>query len=136
MELSDAANALGALGQECRLQVFRLLVQRGSTGMVAGDIANELGVAPSTLSAHLTILSRAGLIASRKEGRSVIYAIDLEGTAPTPCLSGRRLLSGRTEGLSPANRVSARTLLLGGSDVPINSRSTCCSSALETPPAP
>lgn len=103
MELSDAAKALGALGQECRLQVFRLLVQHGSTGMAAGDIANELGVAPSTLSAHLTVMSRAGLIASRKEGRSVIYAIDLEGT--------RELLAYLVEDCCRAERKVCRPLI-------------------------
>jgi DNA-binding transcriptional ArsR family regulator len=47
--------------------------------MAAGDIADDVEIAPNTLSAHLAVLSRAGLLTSRKEGRSVIYAINLEG---------------------------------------------------------
>jgi ArsR family transcriptional regulator len=80
MELSSAVEALSALGQETRLRVFRLLVKRGPEGMPAGDIATQLSVPPNTMSSHLAVLSRAGLVASRKEGRSVIYAVDVEGT--------------------------------------------------------
>jgi ArsR family transcriptional regulator len=80
MELSSAVEALSALGQESRLRVFRLLVKRGPEGMPAGDIATQLSVPPNTMSSHLAVLSRAGLVASRKEGRSVIYAVDVEGT--------------------------------------------------------
>lgn len=72
--------AFAALAQENRLKVFRLLVRAGISGMAAGEIARALKVPPNTMSAHLAILTRARLIASRKEGRSVIYAVDLEGT--------------------------------------------------------
>jgi ArsR family transcriptional regulator len=80
MEISHAIDALGALAQESRLKVFRLLVRGGADGMAAGDIARTLSVPHNTMSSHLAILSRARLVASRKEGRSVIYAVDLEGT--------------------------------------------------------
>jgi len=80
MEISTAAGAFGALAQESRLKTFRLLVRAGPSGLAAGEIARALNVPPNTMSAHLAILSRARLIASRKEGRSVIYAVDLEGT--------------------------------------------------------
>ena len=80
MEISHAVAALGALAQESRLKVFRLLVRCGPDGMAAGDIARKLAVPHNTLSTHLAILSRARLVSSRKEGRSVIYAVDLEGT--------------------------------------------------------
>lgn len=80
MEISAAVQAFGALAQDSRLKVFRLLVRSGPKGLAAGDIARELQVPPNTMSAHLAVLSRARLIASRKEGRSVIYAVDLEGT--------------------------------------------------------
>ena len=80
MEISNAVAALGALAQESRLKVFRLLVRCGPDGMAAGDIARKLAVPHNTLSTHLAILSRARLVSSRKEGRSVIYAVDLEGT--------------------------------------------------------
>ena len=80
MELSLAIEALSALAQESRLKVFRLLVRQGPSGMAAGDIARALGVPANTLSAHVAILTRAGLIVSRKEGRSVVYAMDVAGT--------------------------------------------------------
>jgi ArsR family transcriptional regulator len=79
MELSAAVEALSALGQESRLRVFRLLVKCGPDGMPAGEIAEQLKVPANTMSSHFAVLSRAGLVASRKEGRSVVYAIDVEG---------------------------------------------------------
>jgi DNA-binding transcriptional ArsR family regulator len=80
MEIDDAVQALSALGQESRLRVFRLLVRHGLEGMPAGDIAEQLNVPANTMSSHLAVLSRAGLVASRKQGRSVIYAINVIGT--------------------------------------------------------
>ena len=80
MDTSHALAGLSALAQESRLKVFRLLIQRVPEGMAAGDIADELQLPQNTLSFHLGILTRARLIASRKEGRSIIYSVDLEGT--------------------------------------------------------
>lgn len=73
METTSAVNALSALAHEGRLEVFRLLVRAGQDGLPAGEIARATGTLPSTLSANLGILSHAGLIRSRREGRSVIY---------------------------------------------------------------
>ena len=73
MDKDDAVRALGALAHPGRLEVFRLLVQAGSDGMAAGEIARATGSPPSSLSANLTILSNAGLIASRRDGRLIIY---------------------------------------------------------------
>lgn len=64
---------LSALAQKTRLSVFRQLIRAGSEGIPAGRIAESLGVAPNTLSAHLSILSRAELIDQRRQGRSIIY---------------------------------------------------------------
>ena len=80
MELSRAISGLSALSQESRLKVFRLLVKSGPDGLPAGEIARRLRVPPNTMSAHLAILSRAGLVTSRRESRSIFYAVDLEGT--------------------------------------------------------
>ena len=80
MDTSRALAGLSALAQESRLKVFRLLVQRGPEGMAAGDIARNLKLPHNTLSSHLGILSRASLVKSRKESRSIIYSVDLEGT--------------------------------------------------------
>jgi len=77
MEQKQAIAALAALAQDSRLEVFRLLIQRGPAGMAAGTIAERLGIQPATLSFHLSQLSHAGLVASRREGRSIIYSADM-----------------------------------------------------------
>lgn len=76
MKTNDAVIALAAMAQETRLAVFRLLVQQGSTGMSAGEIAERVGIAPAALSFHLKELSHARLVTSRQEGRYVFYAAD------------------------------------------------------------
>lgn len=73
MEKDDAVRALSALAHPGRLDVFRLLVRAGPEGVAAGEIARATGSPPSSLSANLAILTNAGLIASRREGRSIIY---------------------------------------------------------------
>ncbi|PYQ49268.1 MAG: transcriptional regulator [Acidobacteria bacterium] len=76
MDAMSAVEALGALAQPSRLAVFRLLVQAGPQGRAAGDIAHEVGVPATTLSFHLTQLGHAGLVRSRRHGRSILYAAD------------------------------------------------------------
>ena len=78
MQAAEAIEALGALAQEHRLALFRLLVRAGPEGMPAGAIAAALGVPNSSLSFHLTQLSRAGLISQRRQHRSLIYSADYE----------------------------------------------------------
>lgn len=72
----DAVSALGALAQEHRLALFRLLIQAGDFGMAAGSIADALGVPNSSLSFHLTQLSKAGLVRQERQHRSIIYRAD------------------------------------------------------------
>lgn len=74
MESIAAVNALSALAHEGRLNIFRLLVKAGAEGMPAGEIARATGVLPNTLSSNLNILSVAGLVTSRRDGRSIIYS--------------------------------------------------------------
>lgn len=78
MELKNAVAALSALAHDGRLSVFRMLVQAGPEGLAAGEIARRLDVPPNTLSSNLNILSNAGLIDSRREGRSIIYTARYE----------------------------------------------------------
>jgi len=78
MEKTDAVGALGALAQDNRLDVFRLLVQAGPGGMPAGAVADGLGLAPNTLTFHFDRLRAAGLVTSRRDGRSIIYAARFE----------------------------------------------------------
>ncbi len=80
MNDDDAVSQLSALAQATRFGVFRLLMRQGKKGMAAGDIAKELAVPQNTLSAHLTILSNANLINSKRHGRSMIYSVDLDRT--------------------------------------------------------
>ena len=70
---AKAIDALGALAQEHRLALFRLLVQAGDNGMSAGSLAEALSLPNSSLSFHLAHLNRAGLIDQRRDGRSLIY---------------------------------------------------------------
>jgi DNA-binding transcriptional ArsR family regulator len=79
MEIKQAVKALTALAQESRLGVFRLLVPAGSDGLPAGEIAEELGIPSATLTFHLKELSHAGLVESRREGRSIIYSLSCDG---------------------------------------------------------
>ena len=76
MDAPSAIAALGALAQEHRLTLFRLLVQAGEDGMAAGAIAGALSVPNSSLSFHLGQLSRAGLITQERRHRSIIYRAD------------------------------------------------------------
>lgn len=78
MEMKTAAEALAALALEGRLAIFRLLVQAGPEGVRAGDIAAALGAPASTLSANLAVLSHAGLIEGRREGRAIRYTARYE----------------------------------------------------------
>ncbi len=79
MSDADALAALSALAHEHRLRVFRLLVRHSPEGLAAGDIAAHMRLPPSSLSFHLGSLERAGLIASRREQRHIIYTANLGG---------------------------------------------------------
>ena len=77
MESESTILALAALAQSTRLDVFRLLVKREPDGLAAGDIAKALAVPQNTMSSHLAILARAGLIGATRIGRSIVYRADL-----------------------------------------------------------
>jgi DNA-binding transcriptional ArsR family regulator len=76
---AHALAALAALGQPTRLEIFRLLMRREPTGLAAGAIAESIGCAHNTLSNHLSILARSGLIRGARDGRSIVYRADVEG---------------------------------------------------------
>jgi len=78
MDKKLAIKGLSALAQEGRLAVFRLLVRAGPEGLAAGDVARALNTPPNTLSAQLGVLANAGLVRSRRVGRSVIYMADFD----------------------------------------------------------
>ena len=94
MKTNEAINALAALAQATRLDVFRLLIQQGADGLSASVIAERLGLPNATLSFHLKELSQANLVSARQEGRFIYYAAnypamnDLVGYLTENCCSG------------------------------------------------
>ena len=95
MESEQAILALAALAQSTRLRVFRLLVKHEPDGLAAGDIARAIEVPQNTMSAHLAILARAGLVMSERKSRSIIYRAklatfqDLTSFMVEDCCGGR-----------------------------------------------
>jgi ArsR family transcriptional regulator, arsenate/arsenite/antimonite-responsive transcriptional repressor len=81
MEIKTAVLALGALAQETRLTIFRLLVEAGPEGLAAGRIGETLKVPGATLSFHLKELARTGLVSSKQEKQFIYYAVDFERMA-------------------------------------------------------
>ncbi|MER8719853.1 ArsR family transcriptional regulator [Mesorhizobium sp. M0999] len=77
MDKTSALLALAALGQDTRLETFRLLVRAGFDGIPAGEIASRLGVVQNTMSAHLKVLGHAGLVSTKREGRTVRYVASM-----------------------------------------------------------
>ena len=74
MEIRDAIQALAALAHNSRLEIFRLLVQKGPAGMAASAIAERIGLPNATLSFHIKGLTQAGLVDARQDGRFIYYA--------------------------------------------------------------
>jgi ArsR family transcriptional regulator, arsenate/arsenite/antimonite-responsive transcriptional repressor len=108
MELNDAIKRLSALAQESRLEVFRLLVKAGPEGKAAGDVARALDIATNTLSAQLLILSNAGLVKARRDGRSIIYAVNYEAMSKLLVYLTEDCCGGRTEICAPLATVASK----------------------------
>jgi ArsR family transcriptional regulator len=108
MESTVAIKRLSALAQDSRLQVFRLLVKAGPDGVAAGEIARSLGVTPNTLSAQLNVLSNAGLVTSRRDGRSIIYAADYDAMGQLLVYLTEDCCQGRPEVCAPLAQAVAR----------------------------
>jgi ArsR family transcriptional regulator, arsenate/arsenite/antimonite-responsive transcriptional repressor len=95
-----ALAALAALGQPTRLAIVRLLMRQEPAGLPAGTIADEIGCPHNTLSTHLAILARAGLVRGTRDGRAIIYRADIEGMRAlvsfliTDCCDGHPELCG------------------------------------------
>ena len=79
LDEEHAISALSALAQPTRLAIFRLLIKHEPVGVTAGVIADTIGAPHNTLSSHLAILVRAGLLRSAREGRTIIYRSNIEG---------------------------------------------------------
>lgn len=107
MDESQALLGFAALAGEPRLRVLRRLVRAGPKGMAAGDIAAAMGMSPSNMSFHLKELERAGMVSSRREARSVIYAADYGILRALIEFLMKDCCAGRPEVLPQAARVSA-----------------------------
>ena len=79
MDEPEIVAALSALAHQYRLRIFRLLVRRGPSGVPAGEIAEEVGISPTSMSFHLKELDRAGLIHAERDGRFIRYAVRVGG---------------------------------------------------------
>jgi DNA-binding transcriptional ArsR family regulator len=79
MDKSAALIAFAALSQTSRLDAFRLLVQAGEKGMLAGEISDALDVRQNTMSSNLSLLLNAGLLRNEREGRAIRYFANMEG---------------------------------------------------------
>lgn len=97
MEKNTAISGLGALAQSTRLDTFRLLVRHEPDGLPAGEIAHQLDVPQNTMSAHLGILARAGLVRSERHGRSIIYRADLDALRALMLFLVKDCCGGRAE---------------------------------------
>lgn len=101
MESNNAITALAALAQNTRLEAFRLLVRHEPYGIPAGELARLLDVPQNTMSAHLATLSRAGLVNSERQSRSIIYRADLDGLRDLTLFLLKDCCSGSTELCAP-----------------------------------
>jgi ArsR family transcriptional regulator len=101
MESEQAILALAALAQSTRLDVFRLLTKHEPDGLAAGDIAKALAVPQNTMSSHLAILSRAGLVTARRISRSIVYRADLSAFQSVVLFMLRDCCNGRPEICAP-----------------------------------
>lgn len=109
MNESQALTSFAALAQETRLQIVRILVRAGRKGMAAGAIADAVGVSPSNVSFHLKELDRSGLIAPRREARSIIYTADYETLGGLIEFLMKDCCGGRAEICAPARNKTRNT---------------------------
>lgn len=114
METQNAVSALGALAHPGRLEVFRLLVQAGAEGMAAGDIARGTGSLANTLSTNLNILAAAGLAASRRDGRSIIYTAGYDRMRELLAFLMEDCCAGKPEFCAPLAEVGGRACAAEG----------------------
>ncbi len=110
MESKRAVSALGALAQDSRLEIYRLLVQAGPDGMAASEIAERVGIPGNTLSFHLKTLNHAELVHARQDGRFIFYSTNYDqmnallSFLTENCCGGRACMP---EKMSPRKRKTA-----------------------------
>ncbi|MDG4884137.1 metalloregulator ArsR/SmtB family transcription factor [Mesorhizobium sp. WSM4884] len=102
MDERQALTAFGALSQETRLQLLRLLVVAGPEGIAAGSLAEQVAVSPSNVSFHLKELERAGLVSARRDARSIVYSAEYDALSSLIRFLMEDCCSGRPEICAPA----------------------------------
>ena len=102
MNERQALAAFGALSQETRLRLLRLLVATGPDGIAAGALAEKVEVSPSNVSFHLKELERAGLVAARRDSRSIVYTAEYDALTGLIRFLMEDCCSGRPEICAPA----------------------------------
>jgi ArsR family transcriptional regulator len=101
MDSNEVIEALSALAQTTRLDTFRLLVSREPDGVAAGELARRIAIPQNTMSTHLAILSRAGLVRGERQSRSIIYRADLERFREVTLFLVKDCCGGRPEVCAP-----------------------------------
>lgn len=107
MDEHQALAAFGALSQETRLRILRMLVVAGPNGMAAGAIADKADVSASNVSFHLKELERAGLVAARRDSRSMIYSAEYDAIRGIIRFLMEDCCSGRPEICAPVITAAA-----------------------------
>jgi DNA-binding transcriptional ArsR family regulator len=113
VKTNDAIRSLAALAQATRLEIYRLLVQKGPAGLAATAIAEKLALPNATLSFHIKGLTQSGLVTSRQEGRFIYYAAnypamnELVGFLTENCCGGADCDDAACEPVKPSRRKSA-----------------------------
>ncbi|MBL8895106.1 MAG: helix-turn-helix transcriptional regulator [Rhizobiales bacterium] len=114
MDSLSTVSALSALAQTTRLEAFRELVRSEPHGLPAGEIARRLNVPQNTMSAHLAVLNRAGLIAAERQSRSIIYRADLTAVRNLVLYLLRDCCAGKPELCAPVIEALAPCCAEGG----------------------
>ncbi|MFK0162845.1 ArsR/SmtB family transcription factor [Rhizobium sp. NPDC090279] len=107
MDERQALTSFGALSQESRLQIVRMLVVAGPDGMAAGTIAERLEVSPSNVSFHLKELDRAGLVSQQRESRSIVYTANYDALGDLVRFLMEDCCAGHPQVCTPAVQVAA-----------------------------
>lgn len=123
MDIQDALIAFDALSQETRLKAFRLLVKQGTQGVSAGVLSDSLGIPHNTLSFHLSHMNNAGLVVSRREGRSIIYTADFAAVQDLIRFIAEDCCAGEFAQISQSKKDNCTLIEL--SDVPTCSGGKC-----------
>ncbi len=114
MDVQTSVDALAALAQNTRLEAFRELVRSEPQGLPAGEVARRLNVPQNTMSAHLAILARAGLVVAERHSRSIIYRADLNAVRGLILYLLRDCCAGKPELCAPVMEALAPCCTEGG----------------------